>query len=80
MPFENVSCLRRNQNFFKEGAPNFDIFSSVVFSGRINLKPVEEYKKGSRGSGGMLQRKSFENSCTVMAILVHFEQLSDKLY
>ena len=28
--FENVLCLRRNQNFFKERTPNFNIFSSVV--------------------------------------------------
>ena len=32
-PFENVSYLRHNQKFFKEAAPNFDIFF-----GRINLK------------------------------------------
>ena len=25
-PFENVSYRRRNQKFFKEGAPNYDIF------------------------------------------------------
>ena len=35
-PFENVSCLRRIKSFFKKSAPNFDIFSSGVFSGRIN--------------------------------------------
>ena len=47
--FENVSYLRRNQKFFKEGGPNFDIFSSVVFSGGINLKQVEEQKKALEG-------------------------------
>ena len=39
---ENVLCRRRNQKLFKEGTPNFDIFSSVVFSGRFNMKQVEE--------------------------------------
>ena len=33
------------RSFFKERAPNFDIFSSVVFSGRINLKQVKEQKR-----------------------------------
>ena len=32
------------------------------------------------GSGGMLYRKIFENLRTVMAILVHLEQFSGKLY
>ena len=27
------------RNFFREGAPNFDIFSGVVFSDRIDLFP-----------------------------------------
>ena len=50
-PFENVTCLRRNQKFFKEGTPNFDIFSNVAFSGRINLKQVEEQKKAPESPG-----------------------------
>ena len=49
-PFENVVCLRRNQKFLKEGTSNFNIFSSVVFSGRINLKQVEEQKKNGPGA------------------------------
>ena len=44
-PFENVSCQRRIQIFFRKGASNFDIFSSVLFSGRINLKQNEEPKR-----------------------------------
>ena len=32
--------------FFKEAAPNFDIFSCMFFSGRIILKHIEN-KKGS---------------------------------
>ena len=59
-PFENFSCLRRNQKFFKEGAPNFDIFSSVVFSCRSNLKQVEEQKWLQRVRGHA-SRKFFEN-------------------
>ena len=50
-PFENVSYRRRNQKFFKEGASNFHIFSSVVFFGRINLKQVEEQKRAQEGPG-----------------------------
>ena len=34
-PFENVSCLRCTLKFFKEGTPNFDIFSSVVFPAEL---------------------------------------------
>ena len=79
--FENVFSLRCNQKFFKEGTPNFNSFSSVVFSGRINLKQVEEQKKKDpRGFEGMLPRKIFENSPTVMVILVHFKQIAGKLY
>ena len=58
--------------FFSEGALHFDIFSSVVFSGRIIVKHIEN-KKGSRGSGGMLPWKIFENLHTVVAILALFE-------
>ena len=36
------------RNFFREGAPNFDIISSAVFSGRVILKHIEN-DKGSRG-------------------------------
>ena len=51
-PFENVSCLRRNQKFFlRKGQTNFDIISSVVFSGKINLKQVEEQKKALEDPG-----------------------------
>ena len=50
-PFENVSYLRRTQKFFKEGALNFNIFSSVFFFGRINLKQVQEQKMALEGPG-----------------------------
>ena len=36
-----MSGLRVFRNFFREEAPNFDTFSSVVFSGRTVLKHVE---------------------------------------
>ena len=55
--------------FSRESTPHFDIFSSVVFSGKIILKHVEN-EKDSRGSGGMLPRKIFENLHIVVAILV----------
>ena len=71
------SCLRRIQKFFRKRKLNFNIFSSPVFSGKIILKHIEN-KKDSRGSGGMLPRKVFENLHTVVAILVLFEQFSDK--
>ena len=38
------------RNFFREGAPIFDI-SNVVFFGKIILKHIEN-KKGSRGVRG----------------------------
>ena len=46
-------CLRRIQKLFQGGSTYFDVFSSVVFSGRIMLKYIEN-KKSLRGSGGML--------------------------
>ena len=70
------SCLWRIQEFFREGAPNFDIPLSVPvgFPGRIILKHIENEK----GSRGMLPRKIFENLHTVEAILVLFEQFLGK--
>ena len=81
MPFENALCLRHNRKFFEGKDTKFQhFFFKRSFSGKINLKQVEGQKKGSRGSGGVLSRKIFENSRTVMAILVHFEQISGKFY
>ena len=62
------------RNFFREGASNFDTFSSVVFSGRIVLKHIENKK----GSGWFSPKKFFENFDTVVAILVVFKQFSGK--
>ena len=63
-----------SQNLFREVAPNFDIFSSVLLSGRINRKQIEEQKL-TRRSGDMLTRNMFDNLLTALAISVHF---SDK--
>ena len=52
-------------------------FSSVMFSGRIIMEHIEN-KKVSKGSGGMLPRKIFENLHTVVAILVLFELVFGK--
>ena len=58
------------RNFFRERAPKFDIFSGVVFSGRIILKHIENKKSSGRFS--------LENFDTVVALLVFFEQFSGK--
>ena len=54
-PFKKMFlCLRRIQKLFQGGStPNFDVVSSVFFSGRIMLKYIEN-KKDLRGSGGVL--------------------------
>ena len=67
------------RNFFREGAPNFDILSNLGFSGSIILKHIKN-EKSSGGSGSMLPRKIFENLHTVVAILVLFEQFLSKFY
>ena len=64
-------------SFFREGASNFDIFSSIVFSGRIILKHIEN-KKGSRGVWEHAPPENFENLRTIVAILVFFEQFLGK--
>ena len=45
------------KNSIREGAPNFDMFSSAVFSGRVILKHLE--KKGSKGVRGHVPLKKF---------------------
>ena len=74
-PFENVSCQGRIQNFFQKVAPIFVTFSRVVFLANLNLSNLST-KNDSRGSGGMIPRKIFENlhRSTEMAILLLFEQ------
>ena len=78
--FKNVSFLRRDQKLFKEATPNFDIFLSVYFFGRINLKLVEKQKKALEGPGICFSAKSLKIHVLQPLILVHFEQLTGKLY
>ena len=63
--------------FFREGAPISVIFSSN-FSAELFLRNVSS-KNDSRGSGGMLPLKIFENLHTEIAILVLFEQFLRKV-
>ena len=72
-PLKNVFICERIQKFFQGGAPNFDIFQVYFFFGKITLKHIEN-KKGSRGSGGKLPWKIFENLHPVVAVLVVFQQ------
>ena len=64
--------------FFREGAPIFVTFSSVVFSTDLILSNLSN-KNVSRGCGSMLTRKIFENLHTAMAIFVLFEQFLRKV-
>ena len=58
-PFENVSCQGRIQNFFfREGAPIFVTFSSVVFFGRVNFKQLST-KNDSKGDPGACSPEIF---------------------
>ena len=65
-PLRNVfTCEAFFRKFFRKGAPNFDILSSVLFFfSRIILT-----QKALEGSGNMLPRKIFENLHTVVAVL-----------
>ena len=47
-PFENVSCQGPIQHFFREGAPIFVTFLSVVFFGRVNFKQLKYHKNSRR--------------------------------
>ena len=40
-PFENVSCQGPIQLFFRERAPIFDTFLSVVFFSRVNFEQLK---------------------------------------
>ena len=55
MPFENVSCQGRIENFFREGAPNFVTFFNRIFCGRVNYKQLKK-QKDSRGAGGIFPK------------------------
>ena len=58
-PLKNVfMSVAYSKIFSKVGAPNFDVFSRVVFSGKIILKHLE-IKKGSRGFRGHVPPEKF---------------------
>ena len=66
--------------FFREGAPNFVTFSSVVFPAELVLSILSTVTKTTLGgSGGTLPRKFFEYLHAVMAVLVLFEQFLGKV-
>ena len=67
----------QRRNFESQGAIIATFFSRVFFSGELILIGLR-IKKGTRGFGGMLPRKIFEDLHAVMAILVLFEQFSRK--
>ena len=52
-------------------------FKDSFFPGELILSNLSN-KNDSRGSGGMIPQKMFENLHTIMAILVLFEQFSGK--
>ena len=76
-PLENVfmSAAYRYSEIFS-GREHQIIFKRT-FSDKISLRHIEN-KNGFRGSGVMLPRKIFENSRTVVAILVLFEPFVGK--
>ena len=41
-PFKMLHVRGKRRIFFKEDTPNFDIFSNVFYSGRVNLYQFEE--------------------------------------
>ena len=68
-PFENVSGQRRIQNLFQGRAPIFVTFQTFFFFGRVTVILSNlSTKNDSRGFGGMLPPKMFENLHTEMAI------------
>ena len=73
-PFENVSCQGVCRIFFREGAPIFVTFSSVVFSADLILSNLRT-KNDFRGIRGHAYQKIFENLHTAMAILVLFSTI-----
>ena len=75
------SCTRRIKKHFQVGAPNFYIlvYFKRSFPLRIILNNIKN-EKDSRGSGGMFPRKIFENSPSVVVVLILFEHISGKFW
>ena len=68
MPFENVSCQGRIENFFSGGAPNFvTFFKRSFFRPELIISNLSN-ERTLGGCGGMLLQKNFENLHAVMAI------------
>ena len=65
------------KNFLREGA-SIVAFFKRIFPAELILSNLSA-KNDSRGSGGMLPRKNFENLHTTMAISVLFEQFLRKV-
>ena len=65
------------QKHFQGGAPNFDAYFKRSFSLQIILKYIKN-EKDSRESGGMFRRKIFENSYSVVTMLILFKHISGK--
>ena len=58
--------------FFQGGVPIFVTFQAQFFSAELILSNLRT-KIDSRGSGGMMPQKIFENLHTVMVILLLFK-------
>ena len=70
-PLKVFSCLQRIREIFsRTGHSNLSFFKRVFFGQNHYI----ENKKSSRGSGGKLPRKFFENSHAVVVISALFEQ------
>ena len=79
-PLKIFHCWGVIRSFSKEGAPDFDIFSSVVFfSGELIWSKLRNKKKASEGPR-VCSPQYFWKFTSVKAILVHFEQFSSKLH
>ena len=65
-PFENVLCQGPIQHYFREGAPIFVTFSSVVFFGRVNFKQLK-YQKRLQGGPIACSPGKFLKICILYA-------------
>ena len=72
--FENVFMPGAYSEIFSGRGHQFSSPFKLIFFDRFNLSNLACNKNDSRGFGGMLYRKTFENLHTAMAILVLFEQ------
>ena len=74
-----MSGARACSEIFSGGGHEFSsLFSSLFFSAELFLSNLSA-KNDSRGSGGILPQKIFENLHTAMTIQVFFEQFLRKV-